>query len=383
MTSPDLLVVAGEASGDERGARLVAELRGLVPELRPFGLGGEELRAAGCETLADSSEIAVVGIAEALKILRRARQIFHLLLDEAQRRGATHALLIDAPDFNLRLARQLAKRGIRVIYYVSPQLWAWRKGRVKTVERSVERMLVLFPFEVDFYREHGVEAVHVGHPLVDELPRFEQAWERGHGEGEPFRLALLPGSRASEVSSLLPAMLGAARELARRLPVAVRLIQAPTVQDELFDRLLGASEWRDGEIERVRRERHRAVADSHLAICASGTATLEVALLGTPLVVIYKLSPFSYYLGRLLVDLPHFSMVNLVLGEGAVPELLQSEAEPVPIAEVAEALLADPEAIAQQRRALVRLRQALGEGGASRRAAEEVARVMALGRAAA
>lgn len=369
MSVGDLLVVAGEASGDLHGARLLAELKALVPEVRPFGLGGDEMRSTGFEALAHSSEISVTGFTEVLRILRRARQIFRLLLAETDRRRATSAVLIDFPDFNLRLAAQLRRRGVRVIYYISPQVWAWRQRRITQIARTVDRMLVVFPFEVDFYRRHGVEAVHVGHPLIDEIPALEHVWDRSGGSG-PLVLSLLPGSRSSEVRALLPPMLASIRLIAEALPVEVRLIQAPTVPAELFDRLLADA---GVELVRVRKDRFRAIAQSHLALCASGTATLEVGLLGTPMIVLYRLTWWSYSLARMLVKLPHFAMVNLVLGEAVVPELLQGEVEPRRLSAEALELLGDPEKIAAMRRSLAGLRQRLGSGGASRRAAAEVA----------
>lgn len=371
-----LLLVAGEASGDLHGARLLTELRRLIPDLAPFGLGGDEMTAAGLDAVGHSGEIAVVGLVEALRVLPRAWRIFDRLLEEVERRDARHAVLIDAPDFNLRLARRLARRGVRVVYYVSPQIWAWRRGRVRTIARVVDRMLVLFPFEEGFYREHGVDVVHVGHPLVDEVPELPQAWDdASRAPAEPFTVALLPGSRASEVRSLLPELAAAVTILAERLPVAVRLIQAPTIPDALLDELLAG--YAGPPLERIRRDRYRAVAASHLALCASGTATVETALLGTPLVVVYRLAPWTYTLARRLVKLPHISMVNLVLGERAVPELVQDEASPEGIATTAERLLRDPDAIATMRAKLAELRRRLGTGGASRRAAEEVAAVVA------
>ena len=177
MTAPGLLVVAGEASGDQRAARLVAALRDRRPDLEAFGMGGGACRAAGVETIFDSQEIAVVGIAEALRVLPRAGEIFGRLSAETQRRQPAAALLVDAPDFNLRLARRLAWHGVPVVYYVSPQIWAWRRGRVRVIEECVDEMLVLFPFEVPFYRSHGVAVTHVGHPLVDEIPEQRQAWD--------------------------------------------------------------------------------------------------------------------------------------------------------------------------------------------------------------
>ncbi|HLY54372.1 MAG TPA: lipid-A-disaccharide synthase, partial [Stellaceae bacterium] len=315
----ELLMVAGEASGDLHGARLLAELRRLVPGLRAFGLGGAELRAAGLETVADSSEVAVVGVVEVLKVLPRVRQVFAALLAEVDRRRPRAAVLIDFPDFNLRLAGRLARRGIPVIYYISPQVWAWRRGRVRTIARRVDEMLVLFPFEEEFYRRSGVRAVHVGHPLVDEVPRLPSAWDREPVAGEPYRLALLPGSRRSEVEALLPAMLAAAARVAAELPVAVTIVRAPGIPEALLAEHVEAFRRR-GAAERglpVRVEsddRFGAIAGSHLALCASGTATLEVGLLGTPMIVLYRLARWSYLLARMLVRLPNFAMVNLVLG---------------------------------------------------------------------
>ena len=376
MNADDLLVVAGEASGDLHGARLLAALADLAPGLKPFGLGGDEMRSAGLEALAHSSEIAVVGITEAIRILPRAWRIFRLLLSEVDRRRARYAVLIDSPDFNLRLARKLHQRGVKVLYYVSPQIWAWRQGRVKTIARYVDRMLVVFPFEVEFYRRHGVEVVHVGHPLIDEVPQLPQAWDGPPpGAGAPFVISLLPGSRSSEVRALLPTLLESAKLLAEELPVEVRLIQARTVDGGLIDEIVAASGLAAsaGEPRRVRENRFQAIAESHLALCASGTATIEVGLLGTPLIVLYRVHRWTYFLARLLVDLEYFSMVNLVLGGRAVPELAQDQARPEPVAAEARRLLENPEEIETMRAALAELRPRLGEGGASRRAAEEVA----------
>ncbi|MEM6793348.1 MAG: lipid-A-disaccharide synthase [Acidobacteriota bacterium] len=385
----DVLVVAGETSGDLHAARLLsalAERRG-GGDLRFFGLGSHQLRAAGCECLYDSEEISVVGIVEVLKIYRRARQIFDGLLAEVDRRGARTALLVDFPEFNMRLARELRRRGVRVLYYISPQIWAWRQGRVRAIERDVDLMLVLFPFEVDFYREHAVEAEWVGHPLVDEVPEQPQLWDgleeadaerAGSGGPDPqdeITVSLLPGSRRSEVRALLPAMLSAVEHLAaagRRL--RVQLIQAPSIRDDFLDEVMAGSAVLQEPPERVRENRFDAVSRSHIALCASGTATLEVALLRTPMVVLYRLKWMSYWLGRLLVKLPHFCMVNLVLGRRAVPELLQAETRGERVAEEMGKVLDDPARRAAMRRDLAELRRALGESGASARAAAAVDR---------
>lgn len=374
MNPHELLVVAGEASGDLHGARLISELRRRVPGLTAFGLGGDEMSAAGFHAVAHSSEISVVGLVEALKVLPRAREIFAELLAEVDRRRPAVAVLIDFPEFNLRLARKLKGRGLSVVYYISPQIWAWRRGRVKAIARRVDRMLVLFPFETDFYRRHGVDVVHVGHPLVDEVPELLQAWDQGEPAAGPYRLALLPGSRLSEVEALLPTLLAAVRRLAAELPIEARIIQAPTIARELLEEHVDVSGL---PVRILSADRFQAIADSHLALCASGTATLEVGLLGTPMIVAYRLAGWTYVLGKLLVRLPDVSLVNLVLGRRVVPELIQDDANPEGIASEAARLLLCAEARNEMRSALGELRERLGEGGASGRAAAEVAAMLA------
>ncbi|KAB2963060.1 MAG: lipid-A-disaccharide synthase, partial [Thermoanaerobaculia bacterium] len=338
MSAPRLLVAAGEASGEQRAARLLTALAARRPGLTAFGLGSGALAEAGVELVADSKEISVVGISEALEILPRAAEILRRLLAEAERRRPAAALLVDFPDFNLRLARELAWRGIPVVYYVSPQVWAWRRGRVRAIADCVTLMLVLFEFEVPFYRAHGVPVVHVGHPLVDEIPVLPQAWDgvRRGERPEPFRLALLPGSRRSEVEALLPVLLDAAGRIGAELPVEIALVEAPGLAPGLIDRHLRGAGI---DVRRVTERRFEEVADSHLALCASGTATLEIGLLGTPMIVCYRLSAWTYALARALVRVPHVSLVNLVLGRRAVPELIQRDATPEGIAREAVALL--------------------------------------------
>ncbi len=367
-----LLLVAGEASGDLHGARLLEALSPMVGDrLEAFGLGGDRLGAAGLERIADSSEISVVGLSEVFRVLPRAREIFDQVLAETERRRPRAAVLVDFPEFNLRLARALTERGVPVIYYISPQVWAWRRRRVKTIARAVDAILVLFPFEVDFYERHGVEVVHVGHPLVDEIPELPHAWDRGAPQDEPYRIALLPGSRTSEVEALLPGMLEAVRCLAEEIPVSARVIRAPTIPREMVE---GAVELAGVPVTILAEEHDRAIADSHFALCASGTATLQVGLLGTPLAVLYRLGPWTYLLGKLLVRLPHVSLVNLVLEREVVPELIQRRAEPRAVCRTVLSLLRDPGAVEEMRAGLSELRWRLGERGASRRAARAVAR---------
>ena len=376
MSAGDLLVVAGEASGDQHGARMLRELKRLRPGLRAFGLGSDELRAEGVDLVADSREISVVGISEALGILPRAKEIQDLLVAACEKRRPAVAVLIDFPEFNLRLARKLKWLGIPVVYYISPQVWAWRQGRIRHISELVNRMLVLFPFEADFYRRHRVAVTHVGHPLVDEIPALPGAWDNPHGARStgPLRVALLPGSRRSEIRALLPRMLASIRWMQRQVEVEPVLIQAPSVTAEFLSPFLAAYEAECGKpLAVVSADRFRAIASSHLALCASGTATLEVGLLGTPMLVLYRLGAWSYLLARALVRLPHFSLVNLVLKRGAVPELMQRATAPENVAARALDLLHSPARITAMRRDLAGLRPALGRSGASQRAAREVA----------
>jgi len=370
VTDRSLLLVAGEASGDLHAARLLAELRPFVPEFRAFGLGGEELAAAGQEQLAESREVAVVGVREALRVLRRAREIFQAILREAERSRPAAAVLVDFAEFNLRLAGALHRRGIPIIYYISPQVWAWRRGRVRKIRRTVDELLVLFAFEESFFRAHGVTAHHVGHPLIDEVPPLLPRHERSSSPAKPLRLALLPGSRRSEIDHLLPAMLGAVRLLHDRLPVEARIVQAPSVEGS----------WLASHLERagldlpfVTANRFEEIAASDLAFCASGTATLEVGLLRTPMIVVYRLAPSSMFLPPVLVKLPNFSLVNLVLGREVVPELLQGQVRAESLAAAAAGLLTDRERRVRMSADLAGLRPRLGAPGAARRAAERVA----------
>jgi lipid-A-disaccharide synthase len=376
MSAPRLLVVAGEASGEQLAARLLTALAARQPGLTAFGLGSGALAAAGVELVADAREISVVGISEALEILPRAAEILRRIVTEAERRRPAAALLVDFPDFNLRLARELAWRGIPIVYYVSPQVWAWRKGRVRVIADCVARMLVLFEFEVPFYRAHGVPVTHVGHPLVDEVPLLPQAWQgvRRGTQPDAYRLALLPGSRRSEVRALLPVLLEAARRIGDEQPIEVSIVEAPGLAPAEVERHVAASGL---DVRRVSERRLEAVADSHLALCASGTATLETGLLGTPMLVCYRLSPWTFALARALVNVPHVSLVNLVLGRRAVPELIQGEATPERIAGEALALLSRRSAIEAMREDLAGLRARLGRPGASERAADEVSRFLA------
>lgn len=365
-----LLVVAGETSGDLHAANLVAALHRRHPEVTAFGVAGERMRAAGVEALAGVEELSVMGLAEVVRELPRLVSLARRVRREALARRPDAAVLVDAPDFNLPLARHLHRAGVPVVVYISPQLWAWRAGRVRRLQRDVDQVLSILPFEEEFFARHRVAVEYVGHPLVDELHQLAAA----PPPRQDRTVALLPGSRWQEVGALLPEMLAAAdalRQEDRSLRVA--LLVAPGLEVERVRGLLGdAEEW----VDLVVHDRHAHLAAASAALVASGTATLECALLDVPMVVAYRLHPLTYALARRLVRLPHVSLVNLVAGRSVVPELLQRACTWQALAAAAGRLLSDDGE--RQRRELQAVRDRLGPPGASDRAAAAVARVLGL-----
>jgi lipid-A-disaccharide synthase len=362
------MVVAGEVSGDIHAGNMLAELARLVPEVRAFGVGGERLGAAGLDLVASTDELAHMGLVEVIRELPRIRRVMSRLVEEAERRRPVVAVLVDSPDFNLRLAARLRAFGIPVVLYVSPQLWAWRSGRVRTVRRLVREVLCILPFEVGFYEAHEVRARYVGHPLVDEIDRV--GLFAGTPAPERGRLAMLPGSRAMEVRQLLPVMVQTLRSIAPNRVEEAVLVEAPGMEGEIHAVLTETGT--DPRLRRVRGEkRRRELARCELAWTASGTATLECTLLDVPMVVGYRLQPISYALAKLLVKVSNVALVNLIAGKTVVPELLQKDWSPDCLSAVTTRLLEEgPEA---QRAGLAEARARLGRPGASRHAAEAVA----------
>ena len=364
-----LLLSCGEPSGDTYGGDLVRELKPLLGEtLQVFGLGGDRLAAEGASLLAHVRDLAVVGLWEVVSQLPRFRRIFREILAEVDRQRPDAAVLVDYPDFNLRLARELAARGVPVVYYVSPQVWAWRRGRIKTIRETVTRMLVIFPFEEAFYRETGVPVTFVGHPLVDLVRPAEnrRAFLAANGL-DPDRpiLAVVPGSRQQEVAHNLPPLVGAIRLLAERRPaLQFALPLAPSLSLEPFRRALAGLPVRC-----LQGQAHSLLGACDAALVASGTATVEAALLGTPMAVVYRISAITYRLGRPFVKVPHYAMVNLVAGRRVVPEIIQRDFTPQRVAEEALSLLEDEARRKQMKRELEEVRHKLGGGGASGRAA--------------
>jgi lipid-A-disaccharide synthase len=366
--TPRLLVSCGEPSGDLYASELVRRLQEQVPGLRVFGLGGDGLAARGASLVAHVKDLAVVGLLEVVGSLPRLRRVLRSLLAEVDRERPDLAVLIDYSGFNLRLARALKRRNVRIVYYVSPQVWAWRRGRIRTIRETVERILVLFPFEPAVYEAAGVPVTFVGHPLVDLVrPAPDRAAflaAQGLDAARPL-VAVLPGSRPREIAYNLPPLAGAIEQLARERPtLQFALALAPGVDGDGL-----ARDLRGLPVRLVRGQTHALLGAADVALVASGTATVEAALLGTPMVVVYRVSWASYLIGRPFVHVPYYAMVNLVAGRRVVTELIQRDFTPERVAAEALGLLDDPERAARMRADLANFRQRLGGGGASGRAA--------------
>lgn len=371
-----LLIIAGEISGDQHGAEMVRCLREEFPDLSIFGVGGDHLRAAGVETLFDIEALNVVGLVEVLAKIPSGLLMARQLLRAAHDRGTRVVVVIDAPGFNLPFARWAKQDGLRVVYYVSPQIWAWRRNRVHKVARRVEKMLTLFPFEVPFYAAAGVDAEYVGHPFLDRLPglpdRRDAAQALGLDEKRPI-VALLPGSRRREVDLLLQPMLEALERVRGQLPEVQGVLPvAPTVSDAVGQIVSGFP----GSLKVVDRQSLTALCAADFAWVASGTATLEAGLIGTPMVIVYRVNRLTAWLARRLLRVPHIGLINIVAGRQVVPELLQDAVNPRAMADLALSALRDPAENRRIRGELTTLRATMGEGGGSRRAAASIGSVL-------
>ncbi|MDH5298509.1 MAG: lipid-A-disaccharide synthase [Desulfobulbaceae bacterium] len=372
MSHLTIMIVAGEASGDLHGAHLVKALRDLEPKLSACGMGGEAMAGEGVEILYDAARMAVVGIVEVVSHIGDILAAQRILATRLREGGIDLLILIDYPDFNLMLAKKAKRLGIPILYYISPQVWAWRSGRVKTIRCLVDRMAVILPFEEEFYRRRGVKVDFVGHPLRDSVRATalpEEFRARHRIPAEATVVGLLPGSRKKEIASLLPDFLAAARLLAAQHPHLLFLLPlAPGLAMED----LNAHGLADCglNIRVIGSDRYDLMASCDAVLAASGTVTLELAILDVPMVVAYRIAPLTYRLGRRLIKVEFMSLVNLVAGCQVVPELLQDQVTPANLALRLLPLISDPEAVSTMREGLARVRERLGGEGASRRAAQ-------------
>jgi lipid-A-disaccharide synthase len=372
-----VLIIAGEQSGDMHGAKVVRAVLAKNPDVKFFGIGGERMREAGVEILQDAKDMAVLGLVEVLKRYGFFREVFYRIVDAAKTRKPDAVLLIDYPGFNLRFAEQAHKLGLKVVYYICPQVWAWHRSRVAKMAKIVDRLLVIFPFEVDVFKGTGLRVDFVGHPLVEatrkvlEAPDEPLPWR-----GSP-RVALLPGSRRQELERILPSLIAAASRVEILFPNASFILAAASdemaelakmIIEEKGRAVLGAP--RAARIEIVTRSTRQILKQADAAWVASGTATLETALMDCPMVVVYRTARMTYEVGKRLIRVPHLGMVNLLAGRELCPELIQDSATPEKLCGAIAPLLTDSPARRAMKEGLAEVRAKLGDGGAAERAAE-------------
>lgn len=369
-------MIAGESSGDMHGAGLIKAIKKKNPSIACFGIGGDRMAEAGLDIVYHVSEMSFLGFFEVLKHLPFIRRVFKKMVGLLKEKQPSLVLLIDYPGFNLRFAKAVKKRSIPVIYYISPQVWAWGKKRIKKISRFVDRMIVIFPFEEKIYKKEGLDVRYVGHPLKDvvkaSLSKEHFFNKLGMDSSHPT-IGLLPGSRRQEVDHLFPEMLKACCLLQKKIPHLQLMVGlAPTLSDEVYGPLMKEKD----PIHTVRNRTYDVMAHADMVFVASGTATLETAILGTPMVILYKMSTLSYWIGKLLVKVKRIGLVNIVAGKSVVPELIQGDARAEKIVKEAVEIMSNRERRANIKRDLKEVSRLLGKKGASTRAAESVIEFM-------
>ncbi|RUM52189.1 MAG: lipid-A-disaccharide synthase [Methylococcus sp.] len=369
--NPRVMIVAGEASGDQHAADLFLELKKEFPAVTALGMGGRNMRDAGIDIRFDSTDIAVIGVDGLFRKLPKIRRALRLMRRLVCEEKPDLLICVDYKEFNFKLARHAKSCGVRVLFYVSPQVWAWRPGRVKKYGRVIDHMAVIFPFEVPFYQEHQVPVTFVGHPLADKVrPSLGKA-ESMAGMGlDPERpiVGLLPGSRGAEIRRLLPVIEKAVTELRKKIPgIQFVVVQASTVTDSQIGEFLDTC---DSDLIVVKKNIYDAIQCCDAVVTTSGTATLEVALLGIPMVIVYKVGPLTYWLGRLLVRISFIGLPNIVAGKRIVEELVQHRATPGTICQEIRKILSDAAYASEISTNLLKVREKLGEGGGMERLAQ-------------
>jgi lipid-A-disaccharide synthase len=375
-----IFIISGEASGDLHGAKLATALLRADPDLKLEGVGGRLMKAAGVKLLADIRDLGVVGVVEVLSHLSSIWNVYQKVREKLRREAPDLVIFIDYPDFNLRMARVARRMNIPAVYYISPQIWAWRQGRIKTIAKLIDKMLVIFQFEKEFYDAAGLDCEFVGHPLLDDLkilPTRAQLRNRLGLDPDRPTVGLLPGSRYQEVSRLLPMMLSAMKRLKDRIPtLQLVLAAAPSLETGVVESIVSAS----GQVSKesglevlvVADQSNEVIAASDAVVVASGTATLQAAILETPMVIVYKVFGLTYLLARMLVHTKHIGLANLVAGERIVPELLQSRVTAKTMEHEVYKMLTDPVYTEGIKKGLAQVKARLGLPGASARAAKTI-----------
>jgi lipid-A-disaccharide synthase len=374
-----VLIVAGEKSGEAYGAGLVREFKTIEPSARFFGIGGKRMESEGVDILFPMDDLAVVGIVEILSQIPRIRKIFRRIQEEVKARAPQAAVLIDSPDFNLRLAKRLKKLGVPVLYYISPTVWAWRRGRLRTIKKNVTEMLLIFPFEEAIYKNGGIPARFVGHPLLERIRIAfgREEFCRKYGLDPKRKLiTLLPGSRATEIRFHLPVLVRAMEKMRREWAAQFVLVQADHLDEDFYRRFL--PQGLPG-LTTVRRDAYEAMAAGDLVLSACGTANLEAALVGTPLIAFYRLSPLTYIFGVKFVRIKNYSIVNILAGDRIIPELIQRRFTPENLFQEAKRILASPDIQTAMKERFQQIRSSLGEAPASKNAAFELDKLLGKG----
>ena len=366
--SKRVLIVAGEASGDLYGGELIREVKKLSSDVVFYGVGGKKMREAGLVCAVRTEDLTVVGLFEVIKHIGPIKRALSLLKDTMSEINPDLVVLIDFPDFNFRVAKSAKKAGIPVFYYISPQVWAWRKGRVRTMAKLIDKMIVIFPFEMEIFKEAGIDVDFLGHPLMDVISAVEGNLVKEERKG--IKVALLPGSRIGEIKRHMRPLLGAGEIIKERYPDASFVVPvAPTLALEEISSYLDGSKI---SVDVKEDSFQQVVKSADIALVSSGTATIETALLGTPMVVIYRLNPLTYILARLLIRVDYIAMVNLVAGRLVVPELIQGDVTAENVAGCALEILESKELIKKMREDLLEVRGKIGNPGASKRVAERI-----------
>ncbi|MDZ7625113.1 MAG: lipid-A-disaccharide synthase [Ignavibacteriaceae bacterium] len=371
-----LMIITGEVSGDLIGASLIRELKSLKPDLKITGIGGDRMHSEGMDLIYHTDKMAFLGFVEVVKHIPFIRKVQKKLIDVIKKEEINCVVLIDYPGFNLSIAKKLKPLGVKIIYYVSPQLWAWAKGRVKKVRKLVDKMLVVFPFEVEFYRKENVNVEYVGHPLVERINQYnflskDEFFSKFNLDKSKEILLVMPGSRKQEVKAIFPEVIKAAHKLAQQFNLQVVVARSKNIDEKYLRQDSGSEKFIT-----IEDHNYELMKYSRFGIIKSGTSTLEAGFFALPMIVVYKTNPLTYMIGKQLVKLDRIGMVNILLDEMVVPELIQNEANSVNIFDTASKILSDNQAYENVKLKLGKVKEKLGGDGASKKAARSILEIL-------
>ena len=371
-----LMIITGEVSGDLIGASLIRELKSLKPDLKITGIGGDKMKSAGMDLIYHTDQMAFLGFVEVVKHLPFIHQVQKKLIDVIKKEEIRYVVLIDYPGFNLSIAKKLKPLGVKIIYYVSPQLWAWAKGRVKKVKRLVDKMIVVFPFEVEFYKKENVNVEYVGHPLVERINQYkflsrDEFFSKFNLDKQKEIILILPGSRKQEVKEIFPEVIEAANRLAKEFNLQVVVARSKNIDEKNFRKSSSQEKFIT-----IEDHNYELMKYSRFGIIKSGTSTLEAGYFALPMIVVYKTNPLTYLIGKQLIKLDRIGMVNILLDEMVVPELIQNDANSENIFNAASKVLSDNQVYEKMRLKLGIVKEKLGGDGASKKAASSILEIL-------